>query len=453
MHRVKLMASIGPATDDPATFQEVAKHIDGARINFSHGDPKEWEKRVSLIRSAGLPILGDLRGPGVRTGSVQGEIVVKAGETIVFKYGQETVGEGIVPVPIKEFFTVVEPGDVLVMNDGRLKLTVESKNGEIIKASAQSSGVIGSNKSIDVKGKDYPLPILDDHDKEALSLAVNSGFEFIGISHVRSAKDILEVKSFLSSRGSEAKVIAKMESKAAIDNLKEVVNAADYVMVARGDLGMTFELEEVPIIQQKIVGEALKQGRPVMVATQLLSSMVSNPVPTRAEVVDVMTAVSQGVDALLLTDETTIGKYPIEAVKWLERISAKYEDSTAIVGVDLSLYDDRMRFAMGVAKLASDMGAKIVIFTRSGLTAVRISRFRPGVPILAATPSNYVARQLRMMWGVESSIVTARDYEVGLEEAFNRFLELGLITPGENVVLTYGMQGKEAEHLIKVRRA
>jgi len=190
-----------------------------------------------------------------------------------------------------------------------------------------------------------------------------------------------------------------------------------------------------------------------MVATQLLSSMVSNPVPTRAEVVDVMTAVTQGVDALLLTDETTIGKYPIDAVKWLERISAKYEGSSSIVGVDLSLYDYRMRFAMGVAKLASDMGAKIVIFTKSGLTAVRISRFRPGVPILAATPSNYVARQLRMMWGVESSVVKASDYEAGLEEAFNRFLELGLITPGENVVLTYGMQGREAEHLIRVRRA
>ena len=357
------------------------------------------------------------------------------------------------PVPIKEFFAAVEPRDVLVMNDGRLKLIVESKDEKTIKATAQSSGVIGSNKSIDVKGKDYPLPILDDHDKEALSLAVDSGFEFIGISHVRSAKDILEVKSYLSSKGSEAKVIAKMESRAAIDNLKEVVEAADYVMVARGDLGMTFELEEVPIIQQRIVEEALRQGRPVMVATQLLSSMVSNPVPTRAEVVDVMTAVTQGVDALLLTDETTIGKYPIDAVKWLERISAKYEGSSSIVGVDLSLYDYRMRFAMGVAKLASDMGAKIVIFTKSGLTAVRISRFRPGVPILAATPSNYVARQLRMMWGVESSVVKASDYEAGLEEAFNRFLELGLITPGENVVLTYGMQGREAEHLIRVRRA
>ncbi|KUO92072.1 MAG: pyruvate kinase [Thermocladium sp.] len=452
MHRVKLMASIGPATDDPATFQEVAKHIDGARINFSHGDPQEWGRRVSLIRGAGLPILGDLRGPGVRTGLVHGEIIVKAGETIVFKYGQEATG-GEVPVPIKEFFAAVEPRDVLVMNDGRLKLIVESKDEKTIKATAQSSGVIGSNKSIDVKGKDYPLPILDDHDKEALSLAVDSGFEFIGISHVRSAKDILEVKSYLSSKGSEAKVIAKMESRAAIDNLKEVVEAADYVMVARGDLGMTFELEEVPIIQQRIVEEALRQGRPVMVATQLLSSMVSNPVPTRAEVVDVMTAVTQGVDALLLTDETTIGKYPIDAVKWLERISAKYEGSSSIVGVDLSLYDYRMRFAMGVAKLASDMGAKIVIFTKSGLTAVRISRFRPGVPILAATPSNYVARQLRMMWGVESSVVKASDYEAGLEEAFNRFLELGLITPGENVVLTYGMQGREAEHLIRVRRA
>lgn len=203
-------------------------------------------------------------------------------------------------------------------------------------------------------------------------------------------------------------------------------------------MGMTFDLEEVPVIQQRIIDESLRRGgKPVMVATQLLTSMTMNPVPTRAEVVDIMTAVKQGVDALLLTDETAVGKYPVEAVKWLERIAAKYEEESPPTPppVDLALFDERMRFAQGVAKLASDMGgSKIVIFTKSGLTAVRVSRFRPGVPILAATPSEEVARQLRMMWGgVEAIVVKARDYggEGGLEEAFSNFLGgMGLITRG-----------------------
>lgn len=451
MHGVKLMASIGPATDDEAVFRELARHVDGVRVNFSHGDPGEWRRRAAMARQAGLPVLGDLRGPGVRTGALRQDISVAEGDAVQFKLSAE--GLGFVPVPVREFFSSIDVGDVLVMNDGRLKLVVEAKGDDWARAVAQSNGSIGSNKSIDVKGKDYPLPVLDDHDKAALSIAVEAGFEFVGVSHVRSGEDLEGVRRALRELGGSAKLIAKMESKSALDNLGAIIDAADYVMVARGDLGMTFDLEEVPVIQQRIIDETVRRGKPVMVATQLLSSMTMNPVPTRAEVVDIMTAVRQGVDALLLTDETAVGKYPVEAVKWLERIAAKYEGTAPAPSVDLTLFDERMRFAQGVAKLASDMGSKIVIFTKSGLTAVRVSRFRPGVPILAATPCGEVARQLRMMWGVEAIVVKASDYGEGLEKAFSEFLGMGLIRRGENVVLTYGMQDREGEHLIKVRRA
>lgn len=454
-NKVKIVATIGPSSERPNIAGKLIKLIDGARVNFSHGDADVWANRIQLIRSINpdIPILGDLPGPGVRTGEVP-DMAFSSGDTLTFKLANE--GKGYVPVPVKEFFQVVDKGDVIIMDDGRIKLEVTGKRENEVSVVALTNGVIKSHKSITIMNKDYPLPILGERDKEAIGVAAKYRLEYLGLSHVRSTEDIEDVRRYLRGLAYEPAIVVKVETASAVKNIKDIACMADYVMVARGDLGMVFNLEEVPKIQERIINAAHSCGKPVMVATQLLESMVNNPVPTRAEVVDVMTSVLQGADSLLLTDETTMGNYPIEAVEWLRRIVNNYDDQVPPGSrIDLSIFDERMRFALGVAELADSIGAKIVVFTKSGLTAIRLSRYRPRVQILAGTPSETVARRLKLLWGVESRVVKDEDYDKGMIDTLNTYIREGLIKHGDLVILTYGLRPdlSEYEHVIKLIKA
>ena len=455
MRKVKIMATIGPSSERPEVAEKLIPMLDGARVNFSHGDVDTWINRIRLVRriNPGIPILGDLPGPGIRTGDLP-DYRFKEGDALVFRLADSSTG-GFIPVPVPEFFKVIEKGDLIIMDDGRIRLEVESATANEAKLTALTAGVIKSHKSITVLNKDYPLPILGDRDKEALKVASQYGLEYIGLSHVRSVDDINEAREYMAKMDYNPQIMVKVESPSAVKRIKDIACEADYIMVARGDLGMVFNLEEVPIVQEAIVKAAHSCGKPVMVATQLLESMVMNPVPTRAEVVDVKDSVLQGVDSLLLTDETTMGNYPIEAVKWLTKITSKYESLVEPgVRVDLSAFDARMTFALGVAELADRINAKIVVFTKSGLTAVRISRYRPRTWILAGTPNPAVARRLKMIWGVEASVINDDDYEKGMVDTLNHYIDAGLISKGDLVILTYGLRPglSEYTHEIKLIR-
>ena len=452
MGKVKIIATIGPATEKPEVLRELVRYVDGVRINFSHGNANEWRTRVSNVREfrGDVAILGDLRGPGVRTG-VMKPIYLNAGDTVEFRFANQSDGN-YVPIPNQSFFRVITIDDIIVMNDGRLRLRVDKILSDKAVLTALTTGSITQEKAVVIKGKDYPIPILDDYDREALRFAVAVGMDYVGISHVRSSDDIEEVRTELRRLGGDwIRLVAKIEGPDAVKNIDDVVCASDYVMVARGDLGMHFDLEEIPRIQSSIISGAHKCGKPMMVATQLLESMIEQPVPTRAEVVDITNAVMEGVDSLLLTGETAVGKYPIEAVQWLKRVAGEYEDEVHVERGVLANITDRL--ALGIIQLAEDIGAKIVIYSRGGRFVEAISRYRPKVPTYVGISDERLLRRLRLYWGVEPILIgDVRDYEEGERETLNRLIKDGLIIKGDLVLLAHGVIDTYNDYGIRIIR-
>jgi len=450
--KVKIIATIGPATEKPEVLRELVRYVDGVRINFSHGNANEWRTRVSNVREfrGDVAILGDLRGPGVRTG-VMKPIYLNAGDTVEFRFANQSDGN-YVPIPNQSFFRVITIDDIIVMNDGRLRLRVDKILSDKAVLTALTTGSITQEKAVVIKGKDYPIPILDDYDREALRFAVEVGMDYVGISHVRSSDDIEEVRTELRRLGGDwIRLVAKIEGPDAVKNIDDVVCASDYVMVARGDLGMHFDLEEIPRIQSSIIRGAHKCGKPMMVATQLLESMIEQPVPTRAEVVDITNAVMEGVDSLLLTGETAVGKYPIEAVQWLKRVAGEYEDEVHVERGVLANITDRL--ALGIIQLAEDIGAKIVIYSRGGRFVEAISRYRPRVPTYVGISDERLLRRLRLYWGVEPILIgDVRDYEEGERETLNKLIKDGLIIKGDLVLLAHGVIDTYNDYGIRIIR-
>jgi pyruvate kinase len=450
--KVKIIATIGPATEKPEVLRELVRYVDGVRINFSHGNANEWRTRVFNVREfrGDVAILGDLRGPGVRTG-VMKPIYLNAGDTVEFRFANQSDGN-YVPIPNQSFFRVITIDDIIVMNDGRLRLRVDKILSDRAVLTALTTGSITQEKAVVIKGKDYPIPILDDYDREALRFAVEVGMDYVGISHVRSSDDIEEVRTELRRLGGDwIRLVAKIEGPDAVKNIDDVVCASDYVMVARGDLGMHFDLEEIPRIQSSIIRGAHKCGKPMMVATQLLESMIEQPVPTRAEVVDITNAVMEGVDSLLLTGETAVGKYPIEAVQWLKRVAGEYEDEVHVERGVLANITDRL--ALGIIQLAEDIGAKIVIYSRGGRFVEAISRYRPRVPTYVGISDERLLRRLRLYWGVEPILIgDVRDYEEGERETLNKLIKDGLIIKGDLVLLAHGVIDTYNDYGIRIIR-
>lgn len=452
MGKIKIIATIGPSSEGPEVLRELVKYVDGIRINFSHGNTEEWMSRISKAREFrnDIAVLGDIRGPGVRTGAMK-SISVNPGDSVEFRLTNQSNGD-YVPIPIPSFFRVVTINDIVVMNDGRLRLRVDKVLGDRAVLTALTTGTISQEKAVVIKGKDYSMPILDDHDREALKFAVEAGMDYVGISHVRSSEDVEEVRTELRRLGGDwVKVVAKIEGPDAVRNMKDIICASDYVMVARGDLGMHFDLEEIPRIQSSIIREAHRCGRPVMVATQLLESMIEQPVPTRAEVVDITNAVMEGVDSLLLTGETAVGKYPIEAVQWLKRVASEYENDVRIERDVLNNITDRL--ALGIVQLAEDIGAKVVIYSRGGRFVEAISRYRPRVPTYVGISDEKLLRRLKLYWGVEPVLVTnVRDYDEGERETLNTLIKEGLIVKGDLVLITHGVIDTYNDYSIRILR-
>lgn len=457
--RVKLVVSLGPSSSFPDVVASMLREgVSGFRINLAHGRLSDWVEMIRLVRSAEsavsklASVIVDIRGPSLRLGDFPDVISVSSGSLVEFCVSGYSKEVPRVPLPHEEVFKSVSVGDLLVMDDGRARFRVVEVSGGCFRAQALTSCELRQRKNVAFPHKEFKTPYMSAEDLEALKNLCRERIDYVDASLVRSVEDIEELRKYLSNIGCEAMVISKIETKEAVKNLNEVVEASDAVLVARGDLGMNFGLEEVPVLQKSIVETSHKVGKPVIVATQLLESMINNPVPTRAEVSDVTNAVLEGVDALMLTGETAVGKYPVEAVKWLRRIAERAESlykptiqrTTEYVKKSL-----KKRYAKGVVELAEDLGGVLAIYSMKGTTVFTIASLRPKTQYYAGVPTKEVARKLSIVWGADVKVIEASNYMEGLEKLYSSLVDSGELKKGDLVVLTYGLRDKE--QVIKVR--
>ncbi|MCF3653162.1 MAG: pyruvate kinase [Aigarchaeota archaeon] len=460
MTRTKIAVTVGVASRSREIVRGMA--LAGARIfriNFSHGSIEEWRETVRIVReveaelATHLALIGDLPGPSVRVGILDEPIEVRSGEFVKLVPLDRARGgdEKVIPLPNETVLKVLRRGHVILMDDGLAAFEVESASASEVVLKALTNARISSRKSMVVRGRDLDLPTISSREVEIVKFAATEEFDYIGLSYVRGEHDVAMLRGMLLSLGAEqTSIIAKIEIPAAVKNLEEIVDAADAILVARGDLGMHFPLEEVPRLQSVIIRKSIERGKPVIIATQLLGSMIENPVPTRSEVVDVVAAVSEGVDVLMLTNETAVGKYPVEAVKWLHKIIERYEPGITPPRRSVDPREDiRTRFAYGVASLAESLNAAILIYTISGRTAQRIAGFRPSVSVIAVSPSKRTLRRLMLLRGVETVEAFSTSYEEGLNELEKKIMRGEIRVREPTAVLTYGMR-EELVHLVKI---
>jgi pyruvate kinase len=415
MHRkrnAKIVATLGPASADRATIQALFEAgADVFRLNFSHGTHADHKQRLDTIREierdAGRPIgvLLDLQGPKLRLGTfANGPVILKEGDSFRLDLNRDKAGDQTrAPMPHPEIFSALEVGTDLLVDDGRVRLRVERFGPDFADTRVMAGGAVSDRKGVNVPGVVLPLSALTEKDRADLTYGLTLGIDWIALSFVQRPEDIVEIKAIVKGR---AGIVAKLEKPAAIYSLEAIVAESDAIMVARGDLGVEMPPEQVPAIQKRIVRACRKAGKPVIVATQMLESMVSAPVPTRAEASDVATAIYDGADAVMLSAESASGKYPIEAVTMMDSIIAQTESDpyyrASIHASEIQrspVPSDAIGVAVrGVADLLKV--AAVVAYTSSGYSALRMARERPQAPILGMTPRLAVARQLALAWGV-----------------------------------------------------
>ncbi len=411
--RTKIIATVGPATNSyEAILGLVTSGANGLRLNFSHGTHKEREEQIGWIRKAsqayGKPvaIIQDLQGPKIRLGDFAGIINVSTGQALQFGYRADLERSGIIPTQY-DLSKKVKRGERIYIYDGKIKTVVTSVQDGVVHAQAQNDGILIGRKGINLPDTDFGGDIITVKDKKDIAFGSINDIDYVALSFVQSAADIHLLRQQLKALGSTVKIIAKIETKASLECLEEIVEASDAVMVARGDLAIETLPEAVPIVQRKIIGLGLAHGKPTIVATQMLASMTETPEPTRAEVSDVATAVILGADCIMLSDETANGKYPLEAVKVMKRV-ATYAEQNNPLTVQFPAVPDHSRQAAiceAVIDLAKNLSANaIVAETQSGATALQLSSRRPKIPLIVVTPTSRVAQQLSIVFGVKAYV-------------------------------------------------
>ena len=463
--RTKIVCTLGPACAGEVLDRLVKAGMNVARLNFSHGTLEEheaWIRRVREVSEAqGRPvaILQDLAGPKLRVGEVPGgQVTLKAGEAFVLSLSPLPPGETGVRVDFPEIIAETPLGSRILLADGQIELQVESKSAEALHCRISVGGVLRSRVGINFPSHSLSVPALTSKDREDLRFAVKQGIDYVGISFVRSPQDVLEAREIIHSLGGDIPIIAKIEKHEALEHLEDILKVADGLMVARGDLGVEVALERVPIIQKQIIAAANRAAKPVITATQMLLSMVSHSHPSRAEASDVANAILDGTDAVMLSEETAAGQYPVEAVKFLDRVSRATEahfpyvqwlrDRTPAGRQDIS-----EAISHAACEMALDLEAgAILTSTDHGGTARLISRYRPRTPIIAVTPRQETWRRLNLIWGVFPLLVghienTDHMLQVVEQEA----LKAGWLKSGERVVITAGtpIGAKGTTNLIK----
>ncbi len=403
MRKTKIVATIGPASwSREVLAQLIDAGMDVARINFSHADYAQIEKTVRNIRSLkdNIPIVLDTKGPEIRTGKVADNLHLMPGDDILLT-NREILGDARMITIRYKHLSNLKKGNVLLLDDGMLELEVIAQTKKGTKAKIRYGGLLSSQKSVSIRGHSVKIPFMSAKDKKDILFGIRLGFDFVAASFVRNKKDITQLRDFLKKHNSPMKIISKVEHWEAVDKIDEIIEHSDAVMVARGDLGVEVALERVPSLQKEIIKKCNMAGKPVIVATQMLESMRTNPKPTRAEVGDVANAILQGADAVMLSAESAAGLYPAKSVKMMARIAEEYDKE--VKGFLKDEEDDNI--AQFIAKAAfigaRNLNAKVILTpTRSGYTPRNVSRFKPQTPIVAVTPNLHVYRQLNLSWGV-----------------------------------------------------
>ncbi len=409
----KIVATIGPAT---GTYESIYKLIDsganGLRLNFSHGTHEErlihipWIRKASKVLGKPVAIIQDLQGPKVRLGDFEGTITVKAGETLSFAYQADYAKTRHIPVQY-DLSKKVQKGERLYLFDGKVRTLVTNVKDGVVYAKVENSGTLIKRKGMNLPDTDFKGDILTKKDMADITFGATQDIDYVALSFVQTAEDIDNLRSILQGLGSKAKIIAKIETKAAVDNIEAITKTADAVMVARGDLAVETPAETVPVVQREIVGLGQKYAKPTIIATQMLLSMVDMPEPTRAEVSDVATAVFIGADAVMLSEETANGNYPIEAVQTMKRILLYTERHSPTKMLYPYGHEHTIHNAIStsVLALADNIEAKaIVAETKSGATALQIASHRPTIPLIAVTSEAGTSQQLAIAYGTKSYV-------------------------------------------------
>ena len=450
MRRAKIVSTLGPATSDYQTVKEIIEAgVDVARLNLSHGDYSVHEANYENVRRAseevGKPvaILVDLQGPKIRLARfADGPHDLAVGDIFTITTEDVPGSKEICGTTFKGLPNDVQPGDPLLIDDGRVRLRVLDTDGVRVRTEVVVAGTVSNNKGINLPGVAVNVPALSDKDEADLRWAIRQGADLIALSFVRNAADVDRAREIMAEEGRRLPLIAKIEKPQAVDSLEEIINAFDAIMVARGDLGVELPLEAVPIVQKRAVELCRRMAKPVIVATQMLESMISSPIPTRAETSDVANAVLDGADAVMLSGETSVGEYPVQTVRTMARIIESTEDH----GLErIAPLGTKPRTLGGAITLAAVEIAEfteasyLCVFTESGDSARRMSRLRHGLPIIAFTPNEATRRRMALTWGVRSFIVPRMKHT---DELFGQvddvLLGNGLAVPGDRVVVTAG---------------
>ena len=467
MKKVKIVCTIGPACEDFQTLRAMVRAgMDVARFNFSHGTREEHRRRIRAVKQAAneegkfVALLADTRGPEIRIGRLPGgRITLGAGDWVTLGPEEEA---GVIPVNCSHLAELVRPGQTVLLDDGRIALTVLLVTPEgRVRCRVENDGELKSGKGLVLPGVDLPGPAITEPDREDLRLVAEEDMDYVAVSFVRGAADVEAARQVLREYGADVPVIAKIETRSAVQNLGEILAAADGVMVARGDLGLEMPTEEVPVLQKRIIRQANQAGKPVITATQMLESMLDHPRPTRAEASDVANAVLDGSDAVMLSGETAVGAYPVEAVRIMANIISRAEEILPYEDLLLKSVRERPRevtqaIGQATCTIALSLGASAVITpTVSGFTARTVAGFRPSAPIIAASPSERVLRSLCLVWGVTPVLVKPfSSTDEMIRDSVKAALNHGLIKPGNLVVITAGVPAgvPGSTNLLKVER-
>lgn len=459
MRKTKIVATIGPASEQVDVLKSLfLAGVNVARLNFSHGNHAEHAERIRRIRQAAeeternVAILLDTKGPEIRTGLLQTEpIKLKEGERLILTTEEMVGNEERISVSYAGLTADLKIGDKILIDDGLIELLVEQIEGSEIITRILNGGQLKSRKGVNIPGVSINLPGITSKDAEDILFGIEQGIDFIAASFVRKAMDVLEIRKLLEENGGkEIQIIAKLENHEGVNHLDEILEVADGIMVARGDLGVEVPAEEVPLMQKLIIKKCNEKGKPVITATQMLDSMQRNPRPTRAEVGDVANAILDGTDAVMLSGETAAGKYPVESVETMARIAERTEEelqrhylSKADQAVQQKTTTDVISLA--VANAVLDLQAAAILTpTESGYTAKMISKYRPNCPIIAVTHHEQVRRKLALVWGVYPLLSeSAESTDEVLEASVNAAVQSGMIKHGDLVVITAGVPVRE----------
>lgn len=448
--KTKIVCTIGPASN---SFQAIKAMIENglsvARLNFSHGTHKEHGELIRMIRKAaseaGRPVavLQDLCGPKIRVGEIPAPgIRLASGQTMILTTGTKPARGNRIPVSFSGLPSQVKVGDRILLADGLMDLTVRKTSASEIECKVVTGGTLTSHKGINLPTSSLDIPAITEKDRRDLLFGLDMDVDYIAMSFVRTAGDIHDLKKIIHRHNKPTPVIAKVEKHEALEHIDAILEAADGIMVARGDLGVEIALENVPNIQKSLVRKANMLGKPVVIATQMLRSMVESPRPTRAEAADVANGVLDGADAVMLSEETAMGKYPIEAVKYMARIAAsaeeEYHHRRYLQVMPKRGTAESVSYSAAVLAKNLDAGA-VVATTRSGFTAAHISRYRPIQPVIALSPDENTVRRLTLYWGVMPFFLPIiEDTDEMVEQAAMAALEKGHVHKGDRIVITAG---------------